>query len=103
MSHVGRKHGKGADKLIAEAKAFLGPERAALREAQIAALPCVEWKGRLLYTLRCRGTSGKGAHDVNLPLAHLWHLIELRRFFCVYHAGDAWRQEGDSGGSVASN
>ena len=90
MTHVGRKHGPGADRIIAFAREFLGPERTAIREAEIAALPTVQWKGRTLYTLRCNGTSGRGPHDVNVPLAHVWHLINLRRFFCVYHAGDAW-------------
>lgn len=90
MSHVGRKHGRGADEIIAAARAFLGPERTARREAEIASLSSVEWKGRTLYTLRCRGISGRGDHDVNVPLALVWHLLDLQRFFCVYHAGDAW-------------
>ena len=89
MSHVGRKHGPGADEIIAEAKAAMGPRWTAKRETEIAALPVVLWKGRTLYTLRCNGTSGKGPHDVNVPLMLVWHLIDLRRFFCVYHAGDA--------------
>ena len=93
MSHVGRKHGRGADDIIAEARAELGPARMAIREAEIAALPTVEWKGRTLYTLRCNGTSGKGPHAVNVPIALCWHLLNLRRFFCVYHAGDAWSCE----------
>jgi len=91
VSHVGRKHGRGADEIIEEAKAELGPERTAAREREIAAIPTVEWKGRTLYTIRCNGTSGKGPHDVNLPLAMVWHLRNLRRFYCVYHAGDAWK------------
>jgi hypothetical protein len=90
MSHVGRKHGQGADKMIAAARAFLGPDLAARREREIAALPTVSWKDRTLCTLRCQGTSGKGPHEVNVPLAAAWHLISLSRFFCVYHAGDAW-------------
>lgn len=90
MSHVGRKHGPGADLVIAEAREFLGLIGAQRREAEIAALPTVEWKGRTLYTLRCQGTSGKGHHDVHVPLAHVWHLVWLDRFFCVYHAGDAF-------------
>lgn len=89
MSHVGRKHGKGADEIMAEARLILGQDRTVAREAEIAALPTVEWKGRTLYTLRCCGTSGKGSHDVNVPLMMVWHLISLKRFFCVYHAGDA--------------
>lgn len=90
MSHVGRKHGKGADHVIAHARGWLGPAGEAQREAEIAALPQVDWKGRTLYTVRCQGVSGKGPHDVNLPLATVWHVLSLRRFFCVYHAGDAW-------------
>jgi hypothetical protein len=89
MSHVGRPHGHGADKIIAEAQGYLGPARTAQRQAEIDALPSVVWKGRTLYTLRCSGTSGKGPHNVNVPLAMLWHLLSLTRFYCVYHAGDA--------------
>lgn len=89
MSHVGRKHGRGDDAVIAEAKADMGAAWSARRDAEVAALPTVEWKGRTLYTLRCNGTSGKGPHDVNVPLALVWHLMDLQRFFCVYHAGDA--------------
>lgn len=93
MSHVGRKHGHGADGLIADARAYLGPEGTSRREAEIAALPTVEWKGRTLYTLRCHGVSGKGPHDVNVPVALLWHLMSFTRFLCVYHAGDCWSLE----------
>ena len=90
MSQVGRKHGRGADAIIAEAKFYLGPLRTARREREIAALPTVQWKGRTLYTLRCQGTSGKGPHDVNVPVLLVWHLMDLRHFFCPYHAGDVW-------------
>lgn len=90
MTAVGRKHGASADRLIADAQRFLGAACTARRAAEIAALPTIDWKGRTLYTLRCQGTSGKGPHAVNVPLAVVWHLIDLRRFFCVYHAGDAW-------------
>jgi hypothetical protein len=89
MSHVGRKHGATADRVIAEARRFLGPCGTARREREIAMLPTVNWKGRTLYTLRCKGTSGNGNHDVNVPIALVWHLIDIERFFCVYHAGDA--------------
>ncbi len=89
MSQVGRKHGRGADRVIADAKAFIGAECAAVRQREIDALPTVDWKGRTLYTLICCGTSGKGSHIVNVPLAMVWHLISLRRYFCPYHAGDA--------------
>lgn len=61
------------------------------REAEIAALPTVQWKGRTLYTLRCCGVSGKGPHDVNVPLALAWSLLSLTRFFCPYHLGDMWQ------------
>jgi len=90
MAHVGRKHGRGAADIIAEAKAYLGPESVARREAEIACLPLVIWKGRTLYTLRCQGTSGRGPHDVNVPLMMVWHLLSLTNFYCVYHSGDAW-------------
>ncbi len=91
MSHVGRKHGYGMEAVIDAARDQLGPVRALAREREIAALPVVAWKGRTLYTLRCQGISGKGPHDVNVPLGMLWHLLTLQRFLCVYHAGDAWR------------
>ena len=93
MSGVGRKHGKGANKVIAHARSFLGPDLSAHRQTQIDALPSVDWKGRTLYTLRCLGTSGKGPHDVNVPLAMVWHLVTPDRFYCVYHAGDAMQEQ----------
>ena len=96
MTHVGRKHRKGADDIIAYARDFLGPELTARREAEIAALPTITWRGRTLYTLRCNGTSGKGPHDLHVPLLMVWHLIHLSRFFCVYHAGDAWAIRNDT-------
>ena len=89
MSHVGRKHGAGAEAAIASCRALLG-EHAARRAAEIAALPTVNWKGRRLYTIRCHGTSGQGPHDCNVPLALVWALIDLRRYVCMYHAGDVW-------------
>lgn len=57
----------------------------ATREAEIAALPAVEWKGRTLRTIRCQGDFGKGPHDMNVPEAILWSLINLNRFICPYH------------------
>lgn len=94
MTHVGRKHGPGADDLIASSKRYLldmhGEEGLAKREAEISCLPRVIWKGRELCTLRCQGTSGKGPHAVNVPIAVVWALISLHKFFCVYHAGDCW-------------
>lgn len=58
------------------------------RQAEIDTLPRVLWRGRVLYTLRCHGTSGKGPHDTNVPEALLWALIDLRAFRCPYHAND---------------
>ncbi len=55
------------------------------REAEIAALPVVERKGRRLHTLRCHGDFGKGPHDVNVPPEVLWSLISFERFRCPYH------------------
>ncbi len=98
MTAVGRKPGRGEADIIISCREMLGPERAAIRESQIAALPTVIWKGRELKTLRCCGTSGKGPHEVNLPLIVLWSLLELRRFFCVYHAGDAWAARTEESG-----
>lgn len=56
------------------------------REAEIAALPQVVWKGRTLYTLQCQAETGRGPHLVNLPELWLWALIDLRRFRCPYHS-----------------
>lgn len=58
------------------------------RQAQIDALPLVEWKGKRLHTLRCHGTSGKGPHNVNVPASLLWSLIDLTRWRCPFHSGD---------------
>lgn len=63
-----------------------GPERAAERAAQIASLPTVEWRGRTLRTIRCTGTRGRGPHDMHVPEALLWSLIDLGRYRCPYHA-----------------
>ena len=62
-----------------------GTRDIAERQAQIDALPVVEWKGRRLRTIRCHGTTGKGPHDVHVPEAVLWALIDLRAFRCPYH------------------
>lgn len=97
MTCVGRKHGPTADLIVEHARQFLGEARAAVREQDIAALPTIMWKGRMLYTVRCQGTSGKGAHDVNVPLGLVWHLVSLRSFYCPYHAGDVWRPPGAAG------
>jgi len=94
MSGVGRKPGRGADAIIAEAQQTMGAAWSTQRAREIAALPTMPWKTRTLYTLRCQGTSGRGPHDVNVPLLMVWHLLSLQHFFCVYHAGDAWRRSG---------
>lgn len=65
-----------------------GPVSTMIREAEIAALAVVPWKGRVLRTIRCHGTSGKGPHDCNVPEALLWSLMSLNHFRCVYHAND---------------
>lgn len=94
MTSVGRKHGRGADDVIAECRAELlelgGPACVTRREADITALPTVVWKGCTLYTLRCNGISGKGPHAVNVPLIMCWALVDLQRYYCPYHVGDAW-------------
>lgn len=56
------------------------------RYREIQRLPTVEWKGKTLYTIRCHGVTGKGPHDVNVPLPLLWVLIDLGTYRCVYHA-----------------
>ena len=61
------------------------PREVVQREAEIAALPAVQWKGRTLYTIRCSGDTGKGPHDVNVPEVLLWSLINIGRFRCPYH------------------
>lgn len=70
------------------------PELEARREAEIAELPTVDWKGKRLYKLRCTGVSGKGPHLVNVPEALLWHLISLKTYRCPFHANDAPPREG---------
>lgn len=64
---------------------FRGEDAALRRQAEIDALPLVQWKGRQLRTIRCHGTTGKGPHDVNVPESLLWSLISLDGFCCVYH------------------
>lgn len=61
---------------------------ARVRARQIALLPKVAWKDVQLYTIRCRGASGKGPHAVNVPEGLLWALINIRDFRCPYHIGD---------------
>lgn len=62
-----------------------GADGEATRALEIARLPIVEWKGRTLRTVRCRGLSGKGPHDVNVPEMLLWALISLDAYRCPYH------------------
>lgn len=95
MTHVGRKHGHGADELIADCQAMMTPAAVEKRHAEIAALPTVQWKGRTLYTLRCHGWTGNGPHDVNVPLVLIWSLIALDQFYCMYHAADALHRPED--------
>ncbi len=58
----------------------------AQREADIAALPAVDWHGQTLRTVRCHGVTGRGEHDQNLPLVMLWSLVDLNRYRCPFHA-----------------
>lgn len=74
-----------------EAFAAVRPGGVGRRSAEIAALPVVKWKGRVLRALRCCGTTGKGPHTVNVPEALLWSLMDLGGYRCPYHAGD-WGQ-----------
>lgn len=55
------------------------------RQAAIAALPKVLWRGEVLHTIRCRGDFGRGPHDQNVPEMLLWHLISLERYLCPFH------------------
>ena len=61
------------------------PEGEAQREREIAALPAVAWRGKVLRTITCTGETGKGPHPVNVPESLLWALIDVRRFRCPYH------------------
>lgn len=63
-----------------------GAQEALVREVAIAGLQAVEWRGQTLYRFRCHGTTGKGPHDLNVPLALLWALIDFRAFRCPYHS-----------------
>jgi hypothetical protein len=62
-----------------------GRDRYLQRVAEIAALPAVRWKGRLLFTLTCQADFGKGPHPLNVPETLLWQLISLENFRCPYH------------------
>lgn len=89
MSQVGRLGKRGTMEIKANLAAFLDACAATRRQQEIDALPTMTWKGRTLYTIRCCGVSGKGQHAVNVPELLLWSLIDLRRYFCPYHAADA--------------
>ena len=64
------------------------------RQAEIDALPTVEWRGRTLYTITCHGQRGKGHHQVNVPESLLWQLISIRRYVCPYHHPDCCCHDG---------
>lgn len=68
--------------------AFRGGLAALERLGQIDDLPRKPWGGRLVYQVRCRGVSGRGPHDLWVPEAVLWAVLDLERFRCPYHAGD---------------
>ena len=82
-----------AERARAAFRAAHGAEAEAVRAAEIARLPMVAWKGHILRTVRCHGTSGKGPHDVNVPESLPWTLIDVRRFYCPFHANDALLEE----------
>ena len=83
------KHEVAETRRVEDARAlvvnFLGERAAEERAAEIAALPCVDWRGRTLRTVRCNGTTGKGPHDYNVPESVLWHFRDIQRFVCPYH------------------
>jgi hypothetical protein len=84
-----RTTGLHADRQRATARAAfvetLGDDAATVREAVIAALPVVDWKGKTLRTLRCTGTTGKGPHNVNVPESLLWALLDVGTYRCAFH------------------
>jgi hypothetical protein len=90
MTMTGRRQGRSAQRLLTAAIAVLGADRAAARLVAVEALPRKRWKGRMLYRVRCNGTSGQGPHHVYLPLAAVWQLIDLQHFYCTHHQGDPW-------------
>jgi hypothetical protein len=55
------------------------------RADEIANLPRIEWKGKVLHEIRCRGDYGRGPHLVNVSEQVLWCLIDLRHFRCPFH------------------
>lgn len=82
--------GSHQDRRDARAKqAFLalrGPADLAVREAQIQSLPHSVWRGHAVYAITCHGSTGKGPHQVNVPLALLFSLIEIEAYRCPFHA-----------------
>lgn len=62
------------------------PEQVAERALLIRSLPTVNWKGKLLRTIRCHGTTGRGPHDLNVPESLLWALLDPTRYVCPFHA-----------------
>lgn len=63
----------------------LFPDRVEQRQAEIAALPVVEWKGRTLWTVTCCGDFGRGPHQVHIPESVIWNLMDLRMLRCPFH------------------
>ena len=56
------------------------------RAFYIRSLPIVQWRGQVLRTIRCHGTTGKGPHDYNVPELVLWALVDPEhRFLCPFH------------------
>jgi hypothetical protein len=64
---------------------YAGLEAVAGRQAEIEALPAVQWKGRTLRTVTCAGDYGRGPHQVHLPEQVLWALLSLSHFRCPFH------------------
>ena len=64
-----------------------GDEAACQRQAQINTLPAVEWKGKALRTIQCRGDYGKGPHGQHVPEYLLWSLIDVQYWLCPFHRG----------------
>ena len=90
VRHLGRAWDRdGAASTAAARAAFVEGAYTLLdeqaREAEIARLPTVIWRGRTLYTLRCRGEGpGRGPHLVNVP-------GERRFYWKVFYLTDKGR------------
>jgi hypothetical protein len=69
------------------ARELLTPAEYATREAEIAALPTVEWKGQHLRALACQGIVQRTGQPCvrNEPEAKLWALIALTSYRCEWH------------------